>query len=95
MWAEKELRNLNRLQMAGLPTPKPVTVRSHILVMQFLGKDGWPAPRLKDATLTITKLQQAYEQCTRLIRIMFHQCRLVHADLSEYNMLSKFIQKNL
>lgn len=87
VWAEKEVRNLNRLQMAGIPSPKPVIMRSHVLVMQFLGKDGWPAPRLKDATLTESKLQEAYDQCIRMMRTMYHQCKLVHADLSEYNML--------
>jgi len=28
-----------------------------------------------------------YIQCVKSMRIMFHKCRLVHADLSEFNML--------
>eukprot|EP00906_Rhabdomonas_costata_P035768 RCo050243 len=47
-WAEKELRNLKRLQVAGLPCPQPILLRQHVLVMQFLGSQGWPAPRLHD-----------------------------------------------
>jgi RIO kinase 1 len=46
-WAEKELRNLLRLEAAGLPCPKPILLRSHVLLMTFIGDAGWPAPRLK------------------------------------------------
>jgi RIO kinase 1 len=47
MWAEKEFRNLNRLQQAGIFSPRPTLLRQHVLVMQFIGKDGIAAPRLK------------------------------------------------
>ncbi|VDP28077.1 unnamed protein product [Soboliphyme baturini] len=40
-WAEKEMRNLSRIYHAGLPSPKPVVLRGHVLVMEFLGADGW------------------------------------------------------
>ncbi len=46
-----------------------------------------PAPRLKDADLNEGKLRQAYMDTIKQMRVMFHKCRLVHADLSEYNML--------
>lgn len=47
LWAEKEMRNLTRMYSAGLPVPKPILLRSHVLMMSFIGKDGWPAPKLK------------------------------------------------
>jgi len=46
-----------------------------------------PAPRLKDATLTPTQLSSVYEQVVKTMRTMYQECRLVHADLSEYNIL--------
>lgn len=46
-WAEKEMRNLSRLDVAGLPCPKPILLKSHVLLMSFIGNAGWPAPRLK------------------------------------------------
>lgn len=46
-WAEKEMRNLTRLYTAGLSVPKPILLRGNVLLMKFIGKDGWPAPRLK------------------------------------------------
>uniref|UniRef100_A0A7S2S657 Serine/threonine-protein kinase RIO1 n=2 Tax=Rhizochromulina marina TaxID=1034831 RepID=A0A7S2S657_9STRA len=86
-WAEKEMRNLRRLYAAGIPSPEPVLLKNHILVMQFIGKDGWPAPRLKDAQLSERRLRESYWQVVRHMRKLFHTCKLVHGDLSEYNML--------
>lgn len=39
-WAEKEMRNLIRLQTAGIPSPEPLLLRSHVLLMSFIGKDN-------------------------------------------------------
>ncbi len=47
LWAEKELRNLIRMYNADLPVPKPQLLKSHVLLMDFIGKNGWPAPKLK------------------------------------------------
>ncbi len=46
-WAEKEMRNLTRLHNHGIRCPEPILLRSHVLLMGFLGTDGWPAPRLR------------------------------------------------
>lgn len=40
LWAEKELRNLNRLKSAEIPCPDPIILRNHVLVMSFIGTDG-------------------------------------------------------
>ncbi|KAL3678439.1 hypothetical protein R1sor_021395 [Riccia sorocarpa] len=86
-WAEKEMRNLNRLWAAGIRSPKTILLRLHVLVMTFIGKDGWAAPRLKDAALSETKLCECYFEIVTIIRTMYQVCKLVHGDLSEYNML--------
>jgi len=42
LWAEKEMRNLRRLNAAGIRSPEPVEVRENILVMGFIGNsEGW------------------------------------------------------
>jgi len=92
VWAEKEMRNLKRLYAAGIPTPEPIFLRSHVLVMSFVGdKKGWSAPRLRDVEFQGDDAAQqwriVYFQTLGYYRIMFQQCRLVHGDLSEYNML--------
>ncbi|XP_062589763.1 serine/threonine-protein kinase RIO1-like [Saccostrea cucullata] len=86
-WAEKEMRNLTRMYQAGLPCPEPIFLRSHVLVMQFIGTDGWPAPLLKDCDISEAKARELYLECIHIIRTLYHTCRLVHADLSEFNIL--------
>lgn len=86
-WAEKELRNYRRIFAARIPTPEPILLKSHVLIMEFLGTGGWPSPRLKDANLSDNRLRQAYVECVLIVRHMYQRCRLVHGDLSEYNLL--------
>ncbi|XP_061694823.1 serine/threonine-protein kinase RIO1 [Syngnathoides biaculeatus] len=86
-WAEKEMRNLIRLQTAGIPSPEPLLLRSHVLLMGFIGKDDMPAPLLKNAVLSESKARELYLQVVHNMREMYHRARLVHADLSEFNML--------
>ncbi|KAF9364576.1 Serine/threonine-protein kinase RIO1 [Mortierella sp. NVP85] len=88
VWAEKEMRNLKRLHQAGIPCPEPLVLRMHVLVMGFLGdKNGWAYPRLKDAQIDEDRYPALYVQLVKYMRIMYQTCHLVHADLSEYNIL--------
>lgn len=86
-WAEKEMRNLCRIYQAGINCPKPQVLRSHVLVMDFVGKDGIPAPKLKDVHLSDGKFKELYLECILIMRKMFNECHLVHADWSEFNLL--------
>lgn len=86
-WAEKEMRNLVRLETGGIRAPRPLLLRSHVLVMEFLGTDGWPAPKLKDVELSGNKYCELYRECVELMWQLYHTCKLVHADLSEFNIL--------
>lgn len=87
LWAEKEFRNLKRLYTHGVSCPKPVDLKSHILIMEFLTTGtGQAAPKLKDYSFDSTdEVVSIYYQMLLSMRRMFQVCRLVHADLSEYN----------
>ncbi|KAL1964946.1 hypothetical protein VTN77DRAFT_6299 [Rasamsonia byssochlamydoides] len=92
LWAEKEMRNLRRIHSAGIPCPEPLYLRLHVLVMGFLGNSkGVPSPRLKDVEFDIpdpeARWRELYMELVGYMRTMYHTCRLVHADLSEYNIL--------
>jgi len=86
-WAEKEMRNLTRIHKAGIKCPEPILLRNHVLLMNFLGSDGWPAPRLKDKEISESKARELYRDIVLNTRKMFHECKLVHGDLSEFNLL--------
>ncbi|KAG9842765.1 serine/threonine-protein kinase RIO1, partial [Aureobasidium melanogenum] len=95
VWAEKEFRNLRILHAAGIPCPDPLYLRQHVMVMSFLGnKKGWPAPRLRDVDFQLpteeenaARWREMYIQLLGYMRIMYQTCRLVHGDLSEYNLM--------
>nr|GEU31651.1 serine/threonine-protein kinase RIO1-like [Tanacetum cinerariifolium] len=86
-WAEKEMRNLMRLKAAGIRCPTPILLRLHVLVMEFIGTTGWAAPRLKDAALSLDRLREGYFEMVTIMRVLYQKCKLVHGDLSEYNIL--------
>ncbi|XP_066926541.1 serine/threonine-protein kinase RIO1-like isoform X1 [Clytia hemisphaerica] len=86
-WAEKEMRNLARLHSAGIPCPEPIILRSHVLVMEFIGDNGFPASLLKDANISDSKARELYLQCVCILRNLYWKAKLVHADLSEFNIL--------
>jgi RIO kinase 1 len=91
LWAEKEMRNLQRLVTAGVRAPKPLRLKLHVLLMELVSDStspSVPAPRLKDATFADeSACIDAYRQIVHAMWIMYSRCRLVHADLSEYNVL--------
>lgn len=86
-WAEKEFRNLTRIYQAGIKCPQPIHLRSHVLVMEFVGEKGFPAPLLKDANIDESTARKLYLDSVKLVYSIYNKARLVHADLSEFNML--------
>ncbi|WJX33808.1 non-specific serine/threonine protein kinase [Trifolium repens] len=86
-WAKKEMRNLLRVKAEGIMCPTPYLLKEHVLVMEFIGKDGCAAPRLKDANLSLDMLRKGYVEIIVAMRTLYQNCRLVHGDLSEYNIL--------
>lgn len=92
VWAEKEMRNLKRIYASGIPCPEPVYLRLHVLAMSFVGDaKGVAAPRLKDVEFidsdALARWRKVYIEIVSYIKIMYQDCKLVHADLSEYNIL--------
>jgi len=86
-WAEKEMRNLTRLANAQVRCPFPYLLKGHVLIMEFIGHNDIPAPLLKNVSLSETKYRELYLECVHMMRAMYHKARLIHADLSEYNIL--------
>lgn len=88
IWAEKEFRNLKRIYQSGvIPCPKPIEIKANVLVMEFLNRgDGFASPRLKDYPYKDREeIKHYYHLMVAYMRLLYQVCRLVHADLSEYN----------
>ena len=81
LWARKEYRNLSQCYDAGIPVPKPLHVTNNVLAMEFIGKDGTPCKSL----LTSEVNEDDYHQAIYLIKNLYTEANLVHADFSEYN----------
>lgn len=54
----------------GIPCPAVQVLNKHVLVMSFIGKDQIPAPKLKNAHLSVEDLEDAYEQVVK-VRLHF------------------------
>lgn len=85
LWARKEYKNLSTAYRAGVRVPKPLTVKDNILVMEFIGEEGVPAPLLKEASGLA--LDKVYRRILEMVRLLYDRAELVHADLSEYNVM--------
>jgi RIO kinase 1 len=82
-FAHKEFKNLEICEEAGVHAPKPLYIEKHILVMSFLGEGGLPYAPMnvvnkvskQDVDIVLNDIKKMYK------------AGLVHADLSEYNIL--------
>ncbi len=84
-WAQKEFTNLKQAFAAGVTVPKPIAIRQNVLIMEFIGENGASAPLLRDAELK--KPQRLYEQLLTSVGKLYQKAKLVHGDLSEYNVM--------
>lgn len=85
-WARKEFKNLSLMYESGVKVPKPILVEENILVMDFIGENGKRAPLLKELSEDeITK--DLYDEVISQLEIMANKAKLVHGDLSEYNIM--------
>ncbi|MEM3364661.1 MAG: RIO1 family regulatory kinase/ATPase [Candidatus Micrarchaeia archaeon] len=83
-WVKKEYRNLLLCEEIGIKVPHPHVFRNNILVMDFIGDDGVPAPTLKEHGPFDPEKDYAY--LLNAVEKMYKN-GFTHADLSEYNVL--------
>ncbi len=85
LWARREYRNLLKARDAGVRVPTPRAVLNNVLVMEFIGDEGIPAPRVKD--LPPQNPQEFFEKVIEGMRKLY-KAGLVHTDLSQFNILN-------
>ncbi len=86
-WAMKEYKNLQRYHSAGIRVPRPIDIQRNVLVMEYIGDvdSGLPAPLLKD--VEIPSPADVFNEIMEMTERGYRDAGLVHADLSEYNIL--------
>ncbi len=87
VWARKEFANLKLAFKAGVLSPKPLFLKNNIVIMQFIGVDGRPAPQLHNYKFASPEEKEnCFSDIMKNIELML-KAGLVHADLSPYNIL--------
>jgi RIO kinase 1 len=81
-WCLKEYKNLILCHKAGMNVPFPFKQTNNIIVMEYI--DG---PMLKD--IEIEDPKTFFKELIEQLQIMKNKAKLVHGDLSEYNILVK------
>lgn len=86
LWANKEFKNLKRAFKEGLNVPKPIHIKNNILIMEYIGFESIPAPKLKDIKKPKNP-EELLKQVFTFIKKLYQNANLVHGDLSEFNIL--------
>ena len=84
-WCLKEYGNLKRAYNAAVSVPRPIHAHRNVLVMEFIGVDGDPAPLLRDAPPDDP--EWAYMEILRNVERSVVLGKTIHGDLSEYNIM--------
>ncbi len=84
IWAKKEFTNLKLLKKYGIPCPQPIAFHKNLLMMSYVGTKIAPAPMIKNVKVDFKVI---YDQVVENLETMYQKAKLVHADMSEYNLL--------
>ncbi|MDE1821428.1 MAG: serine protein kinase RIO [Euryarchaeota archaeon] len=84
-WAHREFTSLGRCHDAGVPVPEPMAQFRNLLLMEFVGVEGLPSPPLVKAV--IEEPETLRREIAQASRTMVEKAKLVHGDLSPFNVL--------
>jgi len=86
-WTLREYRNLLVARQAGARVPTVFFNKFNILIEEFIGVDS-VAPKLKDFIFNSDKeVLLMFEEIIEQMKILWEKAEIVHADLSEFNIL--------
>ncbi len=85
-WCKKEFKNLEIMRNAGVRVPLAIAYRNNVLVMEFIGKQGKAAKTVKETG--VENINEFHSLMADFLAKMLYKGKIVHADLSEYNILN-------
>ncbi|MDP2717845.1 MAG: RIO1 family regulatory kinase/ATPase, partial [Candidatus Micrarchaeota archaeon] len=74
------------LAAAGVRVPKPILHKGNVVIMEFIGEGGIAYPLLEQAQLD--DAQSVFNSVVNGARLTYQDAKLVHADLSGFNILA-------
>lgn len=86
LWVGEEYRQLHALYKAGVSVPKPVAQAGNVILMEFIGDEEGPAPRLSEARLSGAEAERALEQAVHNLGLILANGK-IHGDYSTFNLL--------
>lgn len=81
LWTRKEFKNLQLAQAAGVRVPHPVTFLKNIIIMEYIGVPPNQAPTFAETEVD----ERDYNWTFGAIASLWKKAKIVHADLSEFN----------
>jgi RIO kinase 1 len=81
LWTRKEFKNLQLAEEAGVRVPRPLAFYRNIIVMEYIGSPPGRAPTFAEAEVDEGDYEWTFDAISKLYR----GAKLVHADLSEFN----------
>ena len=65
--------------------PEPLGIHKNVLVMDYLGNDTSPYPKLRE--VSIENPQEVYDELLEFLAVAWQKANLVHGDFSPFNIL--------
>ena len=74
-----------RMSNHGLRVPEPHALFRNVLVMDYLGNDTSPYPKLRE--VSVENPQDVYDELLEFLAVSWQKANLVHGDFSPFNIL--------
>jgi len=84
-WVQREYRNLLKAREIGVNVPMPLAYLNNIIILEYIG-DDIIAPMLKDHHPK--NPPKFFNQLIKNYKLLYKKAGLVHADMSEFNILN-------
>ncbi len=86
-WVNKEYKNLKRLHNAKVNVPEPYVSSNNVLIIEFIGDEkGNPAQPVRNQPPE--NPEEFFNKLLVQLKKFVHEGKLVHGDLSNYNILN-------
>ena len=86
LWTAREFKVMRMLSQISSNIPQVYLYGKDYILMDFIGDQGIPAPRLDEITFSRAEAEQCFEEVIESVTL-FVENGFVHGDLSEYNIL--------